>query len=553
MWKTFLLASFTGFLLSMSWSSQGFPGFLFIAFIPLLLIEWQISESPFKRKKTIIFFSSWLAFAIWNAITYFWLSKARPAVDPTAMEVQQAWFAYLAPVILNSLFMATVFMIFNFFRTKHGSFYGYLALICFWMSFENMHLNWELSWPWLNLGNGFAHYPSWVQFYESTGTFGGTLWVLLTNITLFVGLKRLLQREARKKYLRFFASGIALILIPLVFSIIRYSTYEEKGDAVEVMVLQPRLDPYREKYQKHESQIAQELVQLARENVNENTQIIVGPETAIPGRGQSDIKHLPNNPLFGEVKQLLEERSNLVFITGAELVNITQATQSPSPASIQIERDMWYNAYNSVVKMESASNDFDVYHKSKLVVGVELFPYTSLFKPILGTAMLDFGGSVHSLSTQEERSVFSNSFNSAKVAPVICYESIFGAFTASFVRNGANVILVPTNDSWWGNTDGHLQFLDYARLRAIETRRDVARAANSGVSAFINQRGDITSALPYDTRGTLQKPMLLNEELTFYARNGDWLARLALFLAGILVAYHFSGLVLKLMSKYSKR
>jgi apolipoprotein N-acyltransferase len=105
--------------------------------------------------------------------------------------------------------------------------------------------------------------------------------------------------------------------------------------------------------------------------------------------------------------------------------------------------------------------------------------------------MLDFGGATSSLGIDKERKVFTNNFNKAKLAPIICYESIYGEFVTDYVRNGANLLAIMTNDSWWDNSEGHKQLLSYARLRAIETRREIVRAANSGISAHINARGDI--------------------------------------------------------------
>jgi apolipoprotein N-acyltransferase len=111
------------------------------------------------------------------------------------------------------------------------------------------------------------------------------------------------------------------------------------------------------------------------------------------------------------------------------------------------------------------------------------------------------------------------------VAPVICYESIYSDFVADYVRQGgATLIGIITNDGWWGNTPGHRQHLRYAALRAIETRRDVVRAANTGISAFLNQRGEILQALPWWQEGALRGTVHLNPEASFYVRFGDWLA-----------------------------
>lgn len=244
------------------------------------------------------------------------------------------------------------------------------------------------------------------------------------------------------------------------------------------------------------------------------------------------------------IKEFVRYHPQVNFISGMDAVKFFNQEEMPNPTAIEMKNGGWLNHYNAVAQLNT-KDSVQTYFKSKLVVGVELFPYMSVLKPLLGDAMLDFGGSVNSLTTQEERSVFSNTLNNGKVAPLVCYESIFGEFVSEFVKNGANLISVSTNDSWWGNTQGHKQFLEYAKLRAIENRRDVVRAANSGISAFINQRGDIVKSLPYDEKGFLRGEVHLNSELTPYTKSGDVVGRIALILAGVMTAFYFMSLILK--------
>ena len=138
--------------------------------------------------------------------------------------------------------------------------------------------------------------------------------------------------------------------------------------------------------------------------------------------------------------------------------------------------------------MIDTTDRFQLYHKSKLVVGVENMPFTHLFKPIEKLA-INLGGTVGTIGTSKERTVFVRERDHLKVAAVICFESIFGEFCTKFVRNGAQLFFIITNDGWWKDTPGHKQHMAYARLRTIECRRSIARSANTGISAFINQRG----------------------------------------------------------------
>ena len=117
------------------------------------------------------------------------------------------------------------------------------------------------------------------------------------------------------------------------------------------------------------------------------------------------------------------------------------------------------------------------------------------------------------------------------VAPVICYESVFGEYVTDYVKKGANFIGIITNDSWWGDTPGYQQHWSFARLRAIETRRSVARSANTGTSGFINQRGDELQKSEYLTLDCLRQKIKCNEKITFYVKYGDVIGKIGLGLA----------------------
>jgi len=185
------------------------------------------------------------------------------------------------------------------------------------------------------------------------------------------------------------------------------------------------------------------------------------------------------------------------------------------------------------------SNKKQVYHKSKLVVGVENLPYKSFLKPLLGNALLDFGGTVMSRATQDKRTVYETK-NKIKVAPIICYESMYGEFISEYIRNGAQLLAIITNDGWWGNTIGHKQLLSLSRLRAIELRRSIARSANTGISAIINEKGDILNTIPYEKKGFINDKIFLSSKITFYSQYGDYIFRISLFIFLIIFLFYFA-------------
>ena len=169
--KNYLLAILSGMLLSFAWPVDGFAYLIFFSFVPLFFIQKDLKESN-KKSRLRFFFFSYLAFFIFNIITTYWVYFASP-------------FGSVAAFVLNSLFMALIMLLFYISQQKLGKRIGYLSLIVFWISFEYLHLNWDLSWPWLTLGNCFSEALFLINWYEYTGVLGGTLWVLFVNILLY--------------------------------------------------------------------------------------------------------------------------------------------------------------------------------------------------------------------------------------------------------------------------------------------------------------------------------------------------------------------------------
>ena len=513
--KHFLFAILSGLLLAFGWPTYGFPGLLFIGFVPLLLVERQIRLSDIKWKKWSVFGYSYLSFVIWNFITTNWLQYA---------DVFGASFAILVNSMLMSLLMVTYHSI-----AKRATLnISLLFLMCLWMAFEKLHLGWDFSWPWLNLGNGFSEYYKWIQWYEFTGTFGGTLWVWLVNILIY---KLILKFHLQKTLKSVRANGfiiLALIILPILISSTIFYTYTIEGKQMNVIALQPNIDPYSEKYNVPNEDIADLLLKLTATKINPQTDLVVAPETVFADNVK--IHKLDNAYFKRKLDVYISEHPNINILTGISFVNFITDKALVKKQSNFHKNGFWYDDYNSAMLL-NIKDSVQLYHKSKLVVGVETLPYQDILKPLIGDFMIDLGGTLAMKTTQDERTAFLTSNPSFRVGPIICYESVYGEFVTGYVRNGATVLAIITNDAWWGETQGHKQHLSLARLRAIETRRDIVRSANTGISALINAKGDITSSLPYGTQGALSGKITANEKITFYTWAGDYIARIAIFVA----------------------
>ncbi|SEM30885.1 apolipoprotein N-acyltransferase [Olivibacter domesticus] len=430
-----------------------------------------------------------------------------------------AIFISLIPFALAALLIAIVFRLYYQLRKRYSTIASLIGLVCFWMAYEYIHQSWDLAFPWMTLGNGFASTHQLIQWYEYTGVYGGTVWIWLCNIALFLIIcKQIIYKDRSVRRQHVFAF-VALLVIPSGISLFQYFSYEENENPSNIVVVQPNIDPYA-KWSMPVTQQVENLIQLSRSTAQTNTEFFIWPESAIPERPPGvNEEEIRSNNSYLQIRDFLKDYKNGNVLSGIESMVIYDSLESPSARKF-IDVEKYYDVFNAAVLIDNSSR-VQFYHKSKLVPGVEQLPFASLsfLKPLFAA----FGGSTGSYGKQEEPSVF-YAQSGIGAAPVICYESIWGDYVSKYVREGAQFIAIVTNDGWWGNTSGKSQHLDYAKLRAIETRRWVVRSANTGISAFINQRGDIVRQSEWWKPAALKTDINLNDSITFYTNTGDYLA-----------------------------
>jgi apolipoprotein N-acyltransferase len=515
----FLLAILSALLLSAAWPINGFTFIIFGALIPLLFLENSIRLSDFKRRGLLVFGYSYLTFLLWNLLITWWL-------------INSSLIGMLFANICNSFFYAIVFTCFSWAKTRLPNRSAYLFLIALWLAFEKLHLSWDFSWTWLNLGNVFSENIYWIQWYEYTGVFGGSLWVLVINVWLFHVFKNHNTILGYKPLARKMIAPLIFIALPITFSLYLYEKVEEGSEDIKVLLLQPNIDPYNTKYSLTNSSFIDLWKKQVQPFYSDSLDYILSPETYFAEGYGEEFREFNGSKLHEELQQELAKIPLTQYITGIQFYDLYSQEKAPSLTANLIRKGLWADYYNSALA-EQSNEIFQIYHKSKLVVGVENMPFKSVLKPLLGDVLLDFGGTVASRVTQKKRDVFSHTNSKLKAAPIICWESIFGEFVTGYVNEGATFLAVISNDAWWGETPGHKQLLSYTRLRAIETRRDIARSANTGISSIINAKGEIINQTSYNTKTALIGKLSSRSNLTFYVRFGDIIARWSVFVAGL--------------------
>lgn len=513
-------------LFSIAWPPEGMPVLLFLAFVPILFLEDSITKEAKRPKLTLLLFT-YSTFVIWNFHSTFWLYYASGAGG-------------YAAILANALLMSIPFQLFHITKKHYGDRIAYLSLPFFWISFEYLHLNWDLSWAWLNIGNAFAVTPSIIQWYEYTGVLGGTLWVLLINIAIFQVIKSYFEGAFTPFKL---IKPILFITLPLLVSYTLLGREIKVDKKVEVAMVQPNIDPY---YDKFSGKTLQDqlniLLRLSKQVITPNTKFLLWPETALLN---FNLNEPEKNFQVKGIQSLLDSFPNLNIISGASSYEVYDNIKTPTT---RVNRaGTYYDEFNSSVHL-TKDREIGVYQKSKLVPLVENIPYPEFFN-LLSQFTIDLGGAVGSLGTQEEREVFF-SRDSIGITPAICYESVFGAYATDFTEKGGQIFGILTNDAWWlypeggngpfiGSDKGYRQHYHYAKLRAIENRRAIARSANTGISGTIDPFGNEMIKTEYWKEAAVIDELPVISELTFYTKHGNYLGRLALIVSILTLLIRF--------------
>ncbi len=537
-YKLVLYSILSGLLFAYSWYPHGLPFLIFFAWLPL----FYISDSLLKWKRKASFVKGWLyswpAFLVWNAITTYWIGYCTVPGG-------------FGAVFLNSLFQSWVFGLWQCSR-KHikQEWMHPLLLIAFWMSFEFLHLHWDLTWPWLNLGNVFATCPHWVQWYSVTGTFGGTLWILVLNFLFHYMLKK--RNEEKQWAWGYVIAFFTLLLVPCIISAVQFKNYEQKIDKstpIQAVVVQQNTDPWEEEFTLTNREHIRRLIDVSSPHITEKTNLVVCAESSV-ARNISLSNFIHNDYLaidtryngFMLLDSVISIYPNLNYILGISTHQLYD--HAISNTCKQLEENLYVEHYNTACCYNKNRYNGH-YHKSRLVPGVEKMPFPKVFG-FLGETLIKLGGTNTSLGLDTKQRAFTIDVNGnpVKVSAAICYESIYGELCGKFIRNGANILTVITNDSWWKDSPGHMQHFEMARLRAVETRRYVLRSANGGFSGVISPTGDVLQKTRYDERTALEATVYAQDHQTFYAKHGDYLARIAVGLAAIGILYTlFSGIL----------
>jgi apolipoprotein N-acyltransferase len=508
-----------GILSGLAWTGWCSGLILLIAFVPFFLIENYLFENPKRFTPNAFFIYLLPGFVIFSLIALGWMRVASIT-------------GAICVIMGLSFLMAFTTWLAHIVRLRSGNLPGFISMITFWLGYEYISLNINIISPWLNLGNGLSKDILFIQWYEVTGTAGGSLWILLSNLFLSIILVTSLTKKRRNAV--YLIIWLSIIIIPSSASIYRYFTIKPNNqNGSEVVIIQPNTDPYTEKFTIPFEDQLKKVITQANSCITEKTEWVITPETTIDDPANLD--DLANDKYVKMIKGMIKQYPRIDVVTGLVTYRLYPAMkEAPTVSARKIDASgLYYDHFNSAVQIDSGKS-FGIYHKSKLVPGIEM-QFSNGPGRFITRILPYLGGTRWGYGIQEDRGCFEHTATSMKIAPVICYESVFGKFVTDYVKKGAEAIFIITNDGWWKNTNGYKQHLYYASLRAIETRRPVARAANTGVSSLIDIRGKRTYETGWWTRTVIKGKIYPETRITIYVKYGDYLLLGSLLISGIII------------------
>ena len=499
-----ILPVVSGVLLALPWF--GFPGWLLLfAIIPLLFSEKYFSET---QQNFSLYLAGGITFTIWNFLSTEWMLAI-------------SFSGGLLIILINSFFMSAVFLIFSLARRKLIRISGYFLLIVFWLSYEYFLIHGKPGWPWLVLGNGLGSSIWLVQWYQFTGVMGGSLWVLVVNILLFRFLSKRANFETLAQLGFTIFTFLFILLFPIIGSLFLLNRTDPPGNPVLVSIVQSNIDPYTQKFSgliDHDQ--FEKLLELTRIHSDAKPDLVVWPETALDSLWLSNVS---DERLLKMQEYFSKKETSLIF--GAMSFKTLNGLSIKGP-EVRKSDSIDFVVSNSAILFEN--DKFQEYKKNILVPGVETSPvfFHDIFSLNYFTALGGVSGGLH--SDYKKTNLIMN--DSVALIPGICFESANGSQIAGFRPGLPFLIVIITNDGWFTRKHAYDQHLLMARLRAIENSAEVIRSANTGMSAHIDKNGFVKDFIPVGEEGSILIQAGLSNDFTFYARSGDYIGRIALFL-----------------------
>ena len=395
-----------------------------------------------------------------------------------------------------------------------------------WVAAEYLRSHLLTGFGWALLGySQYLNLPV-IQIADIFGPWGVSFIIIMVNAALYIFIRASIRRGAgwdKDKHIPILLAALCLFLT------FYYGHFRLKnifvGERIKISVIQGNI-PQKEKWDSNfRSYIVDRYAGLAREAAAEKPDLIIWPESAVPGL-------LNEEDLYRAVTSLARETGVPLLLGAARYDN---------------EEDAYYNSAVFISGLGEVTASYDKIHLVPFGEYVPFKRYLSFVEKFAPTPIGDFSkGKEYTVFkfdvTRSDRSdlAIRRSIKRVRFSTLICFEDIFPELARSFVKNGASFLVNVTNDAWFLKTAAPYQHCQASVFRAVEARTNVIRAANTGLSCFIDQKGRITAKVEKggaDTfvEGSRTEDITVSRAMTLYTRYGDVFAYMTIIMTLLLL------------------
>lgn len=465
----------------------GFGLWAWIALIPLLIACH--SSSPRQAA-----FLGLLCGMVYHTLLLYWVLIVLGTYG------HLAWWVSIPALLLLAMYMSlytTFFAAASCWLMRTVSIVWIAPIL--WVALDYVRSILLTGFPWQDLGYSQYKFPLIIQFADLFGHYGVTFIIILTNALCAAAFTISSRKRfsTHKNILTSILISIVVIATVFAYNFWRYDQVEsitENSDKLATTVVQGNIPQEQKWAPQYQKQTIDTYITLSSQAAKEQkSALVIWPETALPFY---PLEH----PLFHEIIDRLVKPQQIHLLAGA-------------PHRSKLSADAPVEYFNSSFLISATGNIIGNYNKQHLVPFGEYIPlrkFISFAAPLVET-MGDFSSG---------RSAFPLSFQNAKIGVLICFESIFPELARKQVAMGANILVNITNDAWFGKSSAPWQHLSMAVLRSAETRRSLARSANTGISGFIDPLGQLIKISPLFESVFLTADIPLLTEETFFVRYG---------------------------------
>lgn len=516
-----LLAATSGILLPYCFPKYDVGLLAWVALIPLHIALDGLS------RRTHAFWLGWLAGIIGSTGIMSWVVTAMNTYGKVPVV-----FSYGIMLLLTAylgLYVALYSAGVVWFRMLMPR-YGLFAAPCLWVTLELLRTYLFSGLPWSLLGYSQYRQLDLIQVADHLGVYGVSFLIVMTNVALaelYLWVMPLF-RGFRPARLPWELVTTAAMLVGLSWaystSLIASEGIERPKASLHVGVVQPNIDQAVKWDQAYREETLRRYDRLT-ESFGYGTDLVVWPEAATP---------------------FIFEREPVYQLRLVAMANRASAPLLFGSPAVRFDADRKPFLLNSAYLLSPDGQLLGRYDKQHLVPFGEYIPLKSsvlffLEKLVEGIGDFQAGPGPTVLSFQLKEPDGGGPARRVKFGVVICYEVIFPDLVRRMATSGAEFLVTITNDAWFGDSSAPSQHFSMVVFRSVENHLAFARAANTGISGFIDPFGRIIQASPIFTQTALEGEIPVRQMKTFYSRHGDVFAYGCMLISLLFCLYGFFG------------